>query len=143
MDAPPRVHLPKFLLVAFFEVPLILALLSHLDGASAGPATACVDVASTDGCPPERSVRVLLLIVVVALLVYVAVFLRYSWRAAADIRGLPYADTRFARTLHGVTRGHVGPLFAAFGCAAPRTRPWAYISFLILYHILIDLLYYY
>ncbi len=157
MDGPWTLHIAKIALGAVFQASLALVLWTLLDGEP--PVSAC-EAALAAGeladptCAPERDTKIFLALTASLLVLYVAIYIWYSWRAAEvrslvdfffffffstnrptnrptdqptthlllnaptkpqDIKRLPYAETRFARILFGISREQIGPVFFAFG----------------------------
>ena len=85
MDGPWTLHLFKVALGAVFQASLALVLWTLLDGEA--PVSAC-EAALAAGelanpiCAPERDTKIFLALTAALLVLYVAIYIWYSWRAA-------------------------------------------------------------
>jgi hypothetical protein len=85
MDGPWTLHLAKVALGAAFQASLALVLWTLLDGEA--PVSAC-EAALAAGeladpvCAPERDTKIFMALTAALLVLYVAIYIWYSWRAA-------------------------------------------------------------
>ena len=136
VDAPWTLHLPKLALGAVFQAALSLVLWTLLSDVP--PISECEAVlaggSGDPACVPSRKIEAFLRVFVTVLLLYVAAYVWYAWRAGKGIRRLPYAETRFARVLFGLAREQIGPVFLAFGgctlllLVVRPTSCWTYVE---------------
>lgn len=104
MDAPLWAHAPKLALWAGFEAALGVSF-STLWRAQAQLPPPCRD--PPRGCTPGAKEWAATLGISVAIALYLMAYVYFSWRTEADVRGRPFAETRFARQVFGMMRRHV------------------------------------
>jgi hypothetical protein len=114
MDAPARVHLPKFILWGALQGTLILMLVKFT---VFGYGDSCASAQPLNCAPPSDVAVVGLVIHVLVMWFYFLFYSFFAWRTDKDLKTRPYTEMRLARMVFGIQHEQVFPVFFTFTVA--------------------------